>query len=94
MRAAALVARVGERGRAVLLKKEAGTVTGLKSTGDTRGGVLTKTGSGSMQARADGARTLGGSDIVAEGLGVLKTGIVGAAGITCGLASCLRQEAC
>ena len=94
MRAAARVEGAGARGRAVLLKTEAGTVTGLTSTGDTRGDVLTKTGSGSGRARADGARTLVGSDIEAEGVGVLKTGIVGAAGSTYGKASRWRQEAC
>ena len=94
MRAAALVSEAGSRGRAVSLKTEAGTVTGLTSTGDTRGDVLTKTGSGSGRARADGARSLGGSDIEAEGVGVLKTGIVGAAGSTYRQASSWRQEAC
>ena len=44
-------------------------MTGLKSTGDTRGGVLTRTGSGSGQARSDIARTLGGSDIEAGEVG-------------------------
>ena len=82
MRAAELVAGAGARGRAVSLKTEAGTVTGLTSTGDTRGDVLKKTGPGSGRARADGARTLGGSDIEAEGVGVLKSGISGAAGST------------
>ena len=52
----------GARRQVVLLKREAGAVTGLTSTGDTRGNVLTKTGSGSGQARADGSRTLGGLD--------------------------------
>ena len=41
------VTGAGARGLAVLLKTEAGAVIGLTSTGDTRGGVLTKTGSGS-----------------------------------------------
>ena len=94
MRAAVLVAGAGARGRDVLLKTEAETVTGLTSTGDTRGDVLTKTGSGSRGARADGARTLGGSDIDAEGVRVLKSGIAGEAGSTYGQASRQRQEAC
>ena len=94
MWAAALVEGAGARGRAVLLKTEAGTVTGLTSTGDTRGDVLIKTGSGSGRARADGARKLGGSDIEDEGVGVLKSGIAGAAGGTYRQASHRKQEAC
>ena len=82
MRSAALVAGAGARGRAVSLMTEAGTVTGLTSTGDTRGDVLRKTGSGSGRARAYRARSLGGSDIEAKGVGVLKYGIAGAAGST------------
>ena len=94
MRAAARVAGAGARGWSVSLKTEAGTVTGLTSTGDTRGGILTKTGSGSGQARSDRVRTLGSSDIEAKGVGVLKSVIAGAAGSTYGQASCRRQEAC
>ena len=56
MRAAARVVGAGARGRAVLLKTENGAVTGLTSTGDTRGDVLTNTGSGSGRDRADKAR--------------------------------------
>ena len=94
MRAAAQVAGAGARGRAVLLKTEAGTATGLTSTGETRGGVLRKTGSGSGRARADGASSLGGSYIEVDGVGVLKSGIAGAAGSTYRQASCKIQEAC
>ena len=94
MRAAALVAGAGARGRDVLLKTDSGTVTVLTSTEDTRGDVLTKTGSGSRRARADGARKLGGSDIEAEGVVMLKSGIVGVAGSTYGQASRQRSEAC
>ena len=94
MWAAVLVAGAGARGWAVSLKTEAGTVTGLTSTGDTRGDVWTKTGSRSGRAKTDGARTLGGSDIEAEGVGVLKSGIVGEAGSTYGQASRQIQKAC
>ena len=69
-------------------------MTGLTSTGDTRGDVLTKTGSGSGRARADRARTFGGSDIEAERVGVLKYGIAGEAGSTYRQASRRGQEAC
>ena len=93
MRAAALVAGARARGRAVSLKTEAGTVTGLTSTGDTRGDVIKKTGSGSKRARSDGARTLGGSDIESDGVEGLKSGIAGAAGGTYGQVFCRRQEA-
>ena len=79
MRSAALVEEAGARGRVVSLKTEAGTVTGMMSTGDTRGDILKNTGSGSGQARSDGTRTLGDSDIEAEGVEGLKTGIVRAA---------------
>ena len=40
MRSAALVEEAGARGRVVSLKTEAGTVTGMMSTGDTRGDIL------------------------------------------------------
>ena len=63
MRAAAQMAGDGAKRRAVSLEAEAGAVIGLTSTGDTRGGVLKKTGSESGRARADRSRTLGGSDI-------------------------------
>ena len=94
MRAEALVAGAGARGRAVLLKAEAGTVTGMTSNGDKRGDVLIKTVSGSGRARADGDRSLGGSDIEAEGVGVLKSGIAKAEGSTCRQALRQIQEAC
>ena len=94
MRAAVLVAGSGARGRAVFLKTEAGTVTWLMSTGDTIGDFLTNTGSGSGRARADRARSLGGSHIEAEGVEVLKSGIAGAAGSTYRQALHRRQEAC
>ena len=94
MRAAALVAGDGERGWAVLLKTEAGTVTGLTSTGDTREDFLRKTGSGSGQAIDDRARSLGGSYIEAEGVGLLKSSIAGAVGGTYRQASHRIQEAC
>ena len=74
-----MVAGARARGRAVSVKTEAGTVTGMMSTGDTRGDILKNTGSGSGQARSDGTRTLGDSDIEAEGVEGLKTGIVRAA---------------
>ena len=66
MRAAAHMAGDRASRRAVLLETEVGAVTGLTSTGDTRGNVLKNTESGSGRARADGARTLGGSDIEAR----------------------------
>ena len=77
-----------------LLKKEAGAVTRLASTGDTEEGVLTKQGSGSGRARADEARSIGGSDIEAEGVIQLKSGVAEAAGRTYGRAYRQRQEAC
>ena len=65
MWAAARRAGDGARRRTVSLEIEAGAVTGLTSTEDTRGNVLKNTGSGSEQVRADRARTLGGSKIEA-----------------------------
>ena len=94
MRAVAQVSGDGARGQAVLLKTEAGAVIGLTSTGDTRENVLTKTGSGSGWARADGARTLGGSDIEAKGGGEFNSVVAEVAGSTYGQASRRRQEAC
>ena len=94
MRVAAMVVGAGTRGRAILSKTEAGTVTGMTSTEETRWYVLTNTGSISGQARSDRARSIGGSDIEAEGVGVLKSGISGAAGSTYSQASRRRQDAC
>ena len=67
-----------------LLKKEAGAVTRLASTGDTEEGVLTKQGSGSGRARADKARSIGGSDIEAKGVVQLKSGVAEETGRTYG----------
>ena len=65
MREAAQMVGAGARMRTVLLKTEAGGVTGLMSSGEKRGNILTKKGSGSGRARADRARILGGSDVEA-----------------------------
>ena len=94
MRVAAMVVGAGTRGRAILSKTEAGTVTGITSTEETRGYVLTNTGSISGQARSDRARSIGGSDIEAEGVIQLKSGVAEAAGRTYGRAYRQRQEAC
>ena len=65
MRAAAHMAGDRASRRAVLLETEVGAVTGLTSTEDTRGNVMTNTGSGYEQDRADRARTLDASNIEA-----------------------------
>ena len=65
MQEAAQMEGDGARRRAVLLEIEAGEVTGLTSTEDTRGNVMTNTGSGYEQDRADRARTLDASNIEA-----------------------------
>ena len=94
VRVAAQMTGAVARGRDVSLKTAAGAVTGLVGSEDTRGYVLTKTGSGPGQARSDGAMKLGGSDIESGKGGEWISGVVQTTDETYRQASRWRQEAC
>ena len=82
------------RWRDVSMKTEAGLVTGLAMYEELRRSGLKNAGSGSERSRADGAKTLGWTDVEAVEGDEWISGAAERTEGTYGKASCQRQEAC